>query len=91
MAGLKTTFIRATIASGGTPQQLSSAFNAARKVVFKCPFANAGLVKLGLTGFTSAYFTLERGESIELEHLDLSTIYGDGTTDDEVEVIVLHD
>ena len=86
MAGQTPSFVRSTIASGGTPQQISSSFNNVKKAVFFAPYANTALVKIGLTGFSTHYRSLQPGQEIVRENIDLSAYYVDGTTSDVLEV-----
>ena len=89
MAGMSTVVIRTNVDSGGTPQQISSSYNNVRKVVFKAAYANAALLKIGLSGFSTNYFSLDAGQILTLENVDLSQFYVDGTTSDDLETIIL--
>ena len=86
MAGVASTFIRTNVDAGGTPQQISSSYNAVKRGVFKAAYANTALLKLGLSAFTTHYISLEPGEKVEFENFDLSLLYVDGTTGDDLEV-----
>jgi hypothetical protein len=90
MPGLALAFIRTNVDSGGTPQQISSSYNNVRKAIFKAAYANAALLKIGLSAFTTHYFSLEAGQQQILENFDLSLLYVDGTTGDDLEVILLN-
>lgn len=89
-AGLAATFIRANITSGGTPQQISSSYNAVKRAVFIAPYANTALVKLGLSGFSTNYITLQPGQQLVVENFDLSLWYVDGTTDEDLELVIFN-
>lgn len=86
MAGLSSFFIRINITSGGTPQQISSGYNSVKKAVFKAPYANTAAIKIGLSGFSTQYKAIEPGQELTMENLDLSLLYADGTTDEDLEV-----
>lgn len=90
MPGLVPTVIRTNVTSGGTPQQISASYNNCRKVIFKAAYANATLLKIGASGFSTNYFSLDPGQQLELENVDLSVFYVDGTTNDDLETIILN-
>lgn len=87
MPGLVPVFVRTNIDSGGTPQQISSAYNNVRKAIFKASYANAAAIKIGLSGFTTHYITIEAGQEQPFENIDMTFLYADGTTGDDLEVI----
>lgn len=88
MAGRSMSFIRTNVDSGGTTQQISANFNNVQEAIFKAAYANAALLKIGLSAFTTHYLSLEPGQQLTLKNFDLSLLYVDGTTGDDLEVTV---